>query len=89
MLDIFGFKKQGVNYEKYRPDYPQEFFDEVFKASAHKNKHLDVACGTGKVLFPISTQFKESKAIDLSQVMLDAAKLHLKDHLNTHPDAKI
>ena len=49
-MDIWRFTTQGINYERYRPQYPQELRENAIEELPSKNKYLDIAVGTGKVL---------------------------------------
>ncbi len=43
----------------------------------YRNKYLDVAMGTGQLLFNIAGGFVSSKGIDISEKMLGTAKQEL------------
>jgi ubiquinone/menaquinone biosynthesis C-methylase UbiE len=53
-MDNFGFKTQGINYDAFRPKYPASLFLNTLNKLPKKNKYLDVAMGTGQLLFVIS-----------------------------------
>lgn len=72
-MDIFGFKNQGVNYDKFRPRYPLKFVEQCLKSVTKKNRYLDVATGTGQLLYAIAPYFKESIGTDLSKNMIESA----------------
>lgn len=65
-MDIFGFKTQGVNYEKFRPKYPKKLLEGCLRAVRSKNRYLDIATGTGQLLFNFAVNFENSKGIDIS-----------------------
>ncbi len=69
-MDRFGFKTQGSNYELYRPKYTAAMIEDTLKRVKNKNKYLDVATGTGQLLFVLAQHFKVSKGIDISDKML-------------------
>jgi ubiquinone/menaquinone biosynthesis C-methylase UbiE len=64
--DLFGYQNQGLNYDIYRPNYPSEMLDKAITVSKQRNTLLDVATGTGKILFHLYPYFKHSKGVDLS-----------------------
>lgn len=88
-MDAFGFKTQGVNYDKFRPRYPSSFIDRCLSSLKHKNRYLDVATGTGQLLFALSPHFLASKGIDISKNMLDAAEKARETFLAKHPGVKV
>jgi hypothetical protein len=53
-MDIFGFATQGINYDKFRPKYPPFFYNNSLNLIKHKNRYMDVATGTGQLLFAIA-----------------------------------
>jgi ubiquinone/menaquinone biosynthesis C-methylase UbiE len=88
-MDIFGFKNQGINYDKFRPRYPSVFIDRYLKNTKHKNRYLDIATGTGQLLFAFAPHFKESKGIDISNAMVETASLKAKEFMEKNPQNKI
>ena len=83
-----AFKGTAKYYAKYRPGYPPS----LIKCLADKfnfdgaGRYLDLACGTGKLTFPLARYFDEVLAIDPEQEMLDeAARLARKQKIhNVH-----
>jgi len=73
-MDAFGFKTQGINYDKFRPRYPSCFLERCLALTAHKNRYLDVATGTGQLLFALAPHFRKNRGVDISKNMLDAAE---------------
>lgn len=69
-MDIFGFKNQGINYDKFRPKYPLAFVEHYLKAIKHHNRYLDIATGTGQLLFAFAPHFQFSKGVDISKTMI-------------------
>jgi len=45
-------------------------------------KVLEIGCGVGRILFPMSEQFQESVGVDVSQEMVSIANKKVKDNLN-------
>jgi ubiquinone/menaquinone biosynthesis C-methylase UbiE len=76
--DLFSSDNGGKSYEKFRPEYPQEFIDQISSFSQGKKNFLDIACGTGQILFALYKCFEEHcVGVDLSQTQLDVAKQKL------------
>jgi ubiquinone/menaquinone biosynthesis C-methylase UbiE len=72
-MDVFGFNTQGVNYDKFRPRYPSSFIQKCLSSIKHRNKYLDIATGTGQLLFAFAPHFQYSKGIDISKNMIESA----------------
>jgi len=68
-MDNFEFKTQGVNYDAFRPKYPADLYMKTLNKIGHKNKYIDVAMGTGQLLFILSDFFKKSVGVDPSHKM--------------------
>jgi ubiquinone/menaquinone biosynthesis C-methylase UbiE len=68
-----NFSKQSDNYAKYRPTYPDDFFE--FLKSIHTNDGNAWDCGTGngQVAMKLAEQYKNVFATDISQAQLDNA----------------
>lgn len=63
-------------YAKYRPRYPEEMFAflrQYFKLDG-KGSLLDLGCGTGQILLPLSKDFKEVVGLDIEPDMIAEAK---------------
>ena len=88
-MDIFGFKNQGINYEKFRPIYPSKFITHCLSTLKHKNRYLDIATGTGQLLFAIAPHFLSSKGVDISQKMITTAQEKVEKFREKHPKSKI
>jgi|JI6StandDraft_1071083.scaffolds.fasta_scaffold41847_5 ubiquinone/menaquinone biosynthesis C-methylase UbiE len=72
--DLFGHKTQGVNYELFRPKYLQELLDHCVEGLPHRRNFMDVATGTGQVLFPLCEKFSGVViGTDISSNMLKVA----------------
>lgn len=72
--DPFGFKTQGSNYEAFRPRYPQKMLDKCLSKLKGRNKYLDIATGTGQVLFALAPAFKSALGTDISEKMLAVSR---------------
>lgn len=55
--DLFGFDTQGKKYDQFRPKYPKNFLLKVLEKVKNKNRYLDIATGTGQILFEIANNF--------------------------------
>lgn len=72
--DLFGAKTQGINYELFRPKYLPELLDKCIDGLPHRRNYMDVATGTGQVLFPHCEKFSgTSIGSDISDNMLKVA----------------
>lgn len=49
--DLFGFETQGTKYDEFRPKYPKNFLLKALEKVKNKNRYLDIATGTGQILF--------------------------------------
>lgn len=88
-MDIFGFSNQGINYDKFRPRYPQAFIQKCLNSVKNKNRYLDIATGTGQLLFAFAPHFAYSKGIDISKNMIDNANKAKSTFLLSNPNANI
>jgi len=88
-MDIFGFKNQGINYDKFRPTYPPKFLTHYITTLKHKNRYLDIATGTGQLLFAIAPHFLSSKGVDISPQMITTAQGKIEQFREKYPDSKI
>jgi hypothetical protein len=69
-MDNFGFSTQGKNYLKFRPIYPECLYNYTLDKIKGRNRYLDVAMGTGQLLFKIAPLFNHTVGIDISDKML-------------------
>lgn len=61
----------GQVYEQFRPKYPQRFIDKIRLEASNKRNYLDIATGTGQVLFELYDLFSSLVvAQDLSESMM-------------------
>lgn len=88
-MDAFGFKTQGINYDKFRPRYPPSFIERCLSSIKHKNRYLDVATGTGQLLFAIAPHFLQSRGVDISKNMLEAAEKARLTFQDKHPNVHV
>lgn len=71
--DLFGFVTQGAHYDQFRPKYPLALVGECLKNLPKKDNFLDVATGTGQLLFPLAADFKRRIGTDISDKMIKVA----------------
>jgi ubiquinone/menaquinone biosynthesis C-methylase UbiE len=75
-----SYKNIAEIYAASRPHYPQELFDLILSKLSKelRDTHLDLGCGTGELLFPLSNYFKNSVGIDPDEDMLRVAADKMK-----------
>lgn len=73
MSGLWEHKTQGVNYDRYRPYYPAELAAKALPSSGSGSAYLDVATGTGQLLFRLYDKFQESYGVDLSEQMVQVS----------------
>lgn len=71
MKDLFS--SQSKIYAAFRPTYPKELYQFIFKHVNEKTAAWDCATGNGQVAQYLATSFKEVYATDISQQQLDHA----------------
>jgi SAM-dependent methyltransferase len=71
MKDLFS--NHASIYAAFRPLYPQDLYDFIFKYVKEKNAAWDCGTGNGQVAQVLSKEFKQVYATDISQQQLDAA----------------
>jgi len=77
VIDVFSNQTQSQHYAKYRTNYPQPLMDRLHKISKGKKRYLDIAAGTGQLLFQLYPDFCElCVGNDLSATQLEMAKEH-------------
>lgn len=79
--DFWGHETQKLNYDIYRPKYPSFFFEKILALiplEARQN-YLDIATGTGQLLFPLSSHFSNSFGIDKSETQIETTRQKILD----------
>lgn len=73
---MWEHKTQGVNYDRYRPSYPSSIVSLVNPEPERRSAYLDVATGTGQLLFKLYDKFERAFGVDASEQMtqVSAAK---------------
>lgn len=60
-MDSFAFKgTQGAYYDKFRPKVPSELLLDHLDKVSGRNRYLDVATGTGQIIFQLAKFFKQA-----------------------------
>lgn len=73
--DIFGYVNQGVNYMKFRPEYPLPLVGRCVEGLPFKRNYMDVATGTGQLLFALGESFSGTVVgTDISDKMLEITR---------------
>lgn len=82
LKDVFSFDNQSIQYDIARPTYPDELINKILQYCTNKDCVLDVATGTGILLFPLSKHFNKSIGIDISETQISIPKEKYKDYHN-------
>lgn len=72
--DLFGYQNQGVKYDIYRPRYPPDMLNKALSKVKGRNRYIDVATGTGQILFELCQHFQSSVGLDISQNMISVCE---------------
>lgn len=64
------FSEVAAEYVKYRPTYPESFFDWLMDLCAERGLAWDCACGSGQATVSLSKRFERVIATDLSEAQL-------------------
>src|SRR5215470_7979878 len=67
------FSSHSDIYAKYRPLYPKELYDFIFKHVPVKEKALDCGTGNGQAASVLAEHFKEVHATDISNKQIKNA----------------
>ncbi len=68
-----NFSKQSGIYKKYRPTYPKELYDDLFKLTQARNECWDCGTGNGQVATELSKHFNNVYATDISEPQISNA----------------
>lgn len=68
-----NFSTHSDQYAKYRPTYPQAFFDYLSSIVPHKRNAWDCGTGNGQVAVELAKMFEKVYATDISQSQIDNA----------------
>jgi ubiquinone/menaquinone biosynthesis C-methylase UbiE len=67
------FSSQAESYARYRPTYPQELYDYIFRFVKEKNTAWDCATGNGQAAGVLANHFQKVHATDISEAQLKNA----------------
>lgn len=67
------FSNHAKEYATYRPAYPQELYDFIFKQVSHFDQAWDCGTGSGQVAKALSSKFKTVHATDISPKQIQNA----------------
>lgn len=68
-----NFSTQAAEYAIYRPTYPDNLYDFLFKLVSHKDAAWDCATGNGQVASVLAQHFQHVYATDISEKQLSQA----------------
>lgn len=73
--DVFYFEKHGLEYARtIANQIPQKT----------NNRLLEIGCGVGRIMRPLSSLCAEIHGVDISPLMVKMSKKYLKNHENCH-----
>ncbi len=75
------YKNIAEIYALSRPPYPQELFNLIIShlSQGPRQHYVDLGCGTGELLLPLSGYFKSSIGVDPDEDMLRVATKKMKN----------
>lgn len=86
MKDNFSIRSD--NYARYRPSYPNDFFDYLNQIKTGSINAWDCGTGNGQVTKRLSGMFENVHATDISQSQLDNAVMVNNIHYSLQPAEK-
>lgn len=69
-----NFSDKSDLYKQFRPEYPKELFEYLFKLLPNFNTAWDCGTGTGQIVKVLSPKFKQVFATDISKQQIDNAE---------------
>ncbi|MCV4231304.1 class I SAM-dependent methyltransferase [Virgibacillus sp. LDC1] len=74
-----SFEQSASYYQRSRPDYPEELFDELIQAAnLHAGDHLlEVGCATGKATLPLARRGFKITCVELGAELAIVARQNL------------
>jgi SAM-dependent methyltransferase len=75
------FGAAAASYQKARPEYPQNLFDDLVKAAGLRRgaELLEVGCATGKATFPLARLGFRITCVELSPALADEARRYVPE----------
>ena len=68
-----NFSEQSQGYAKFRPDYPNELYEEILKHVIGRQTCWDCATGNGQIATVLANRFEQVFATDISKQQLEKA----------------
>ncbi|MFF7944677.1 class I SAM-dependent methyltransferase [Nocardia gamkensis] len=80
------FAGTAWHYARYRPNYPQEFLDDLIQRLGldGTGRLLDLGCGTGQLTFPLAAHVAEAVGMDPESEMLAEASRQAREQSLTN-----
>ena len=80
------FNEDELNYDKYRPAYPKEVYDEIFSyALLHENSQLlEIGVGTGQATEPFLKAGCKVTAAEIGDKLSAFVGRKYRDYLQRH-----
>jgi ubiquinone/menaquinone biosynthesis C-methylase UbiE len=82
------FSGHSKLYATFRPTYPENLYDFIFKQVKHFDRAWDCATGNGQVAQVLAKHFRHVEATDISQQQLDNAVQIKNIHYSQHSAEK-
>lgn len=75
------FERTALAYDRYRPGYPAEIFEEIrsYADLAPDDAILEIGCGTGRATVPIARWGNPVHALEPAEAMAAIARRHTAD----------
>lgn len=80
-----NFSQRSDQYAKYRPDYPQEYYDFILSLIKEKTCAWDCGTGNGQVAEQLSEYFEKVYATDISAAQIAQATPNKKIEYSVQP----
>lgn len=80
----YKFNEDEINYDRFRPSYPKELFEDIINYSSIKSKSmaLEIGIGTGQATLPILKTGCSVTAVELGDKLSRYSKNKFKDYNN-------
>jgi len=78
------FDLDSVNYDRVRPSYPEELFNDLIRLTEipDEGSILEIGCGTGQATFPLAEKGYKMTCIDIGENLLKTAGIKGKRYPN-------
>lgn len=71
------FNEDAERYDRARPRYPAQMFDDLAAGAAHGARVLEIGCGTGQATVALAERGYRVVAVELGSAMADVARRNL------------